>query len=422
MSVRDAERQMWLGGLRRRGALIVVLALCLVSGTAGARGATPPTIEGQSADAITGTRATLHAEIDPQEATGPGVYYQFQLAADPGEFSTELLCPAFLPPGFDACNGTYSATALPIGHLPAGTTARSVGLELQAPRVILKPGTTYHYRVIAAAAVAAEDTIEWSPPTVLGGDQTFTTPEPPTIQAESVSGVTANDATLQATINPHGAGATYRFELAKSPVCLPVKAPYMPCPHVETGALPTVSLPPGNLPIPVSLDLASAGVTLTPNWRYTFRLVASSAGGEAEGFGQSFTTQAIACPAASGPCGGEPCSSLTAKCFAPRRSRVTPWRYVGQLGRRTIKATVHVDACSQAGQSAIWPAIRERGRQVVITMKTRQQPSTNERPCEKLRRSRVLRVKLSRPLAGLTLYDGSFPKPRFRKRFPAASG
>jgi hypothetical protein len=53
--------------------------------------------------------------------------------------------------------------------------AQPVHLDLASAGVTLKPGTTYHFRVIAAKAIPTEDTIEWGPPTVLGGDQAFTT-------------------------------------------------------------------------------------------------------------------------------------------------------------------------------------------------------------------------------------------------------
>lgn len=408
----------------RGGVLLIALALCLLCGVGGAGGATPPTVETEPAGAVTGTDAVLRAEIDPQEATGAGVFYQFQLASDSGGFSSEILCPAFLPAGYDACAGTASLSALPIGHLDAGTLPNSVELDLGAAGITLRPGTTYHYRVVAAAAVASEDTIEWSAPTVAGEEQAFTTPEPPSVEGESVSGVTQTDAILEAVVDPHGAGASYHFELARSPACLPVKAPFMPCAVIETADLPTVSLPPGEQPVPVALDLASVGVKLAPNSLYSFRVVVSGPGGEAEGVGQSFSTEGEACPAGSAGCGGMFCPRTTAPCWGgviPRIvSRTLPWRYVGRLGRRTFRAKVDASTCRSSEHPSIRPTVREHGRRAVITMTIRRRSRIGNRPCERVKRFRVLTVKLRRPLAGLGLYDGSTPTPQLRRKFPSA--
>jgi hypothetical protein len=69
----------------------------------------------------------------------------------------------------------------------------------------LKPGTTYHYRVIAATSVLTEDTTEWEGPTVEGPDQAFTTPPAgaaPVIDPVSISHPTPAEATLEAQIGP----------------------------------------------------------------------------------------------------------------------------------------------------------------------------------------------------------------------------
>jgi hypothetical protein len=153
---------------------LVAFAATLMPATAGATSISPA-ITGEAASQITPTSATLEATIDPGSAA-PGAYYQFQLAEDPGAFAEEIQCPP--PPSsgpFLPCIGTESATALPIGHIAheAGTT--TVVLDLAEAGITLKPGTTYHYRVLAASAKASEDTIEWEEPTVLGADQTFMT-------------------------------------------------------------------------------------------------------------------------------------------------------------------------------------------------------------------------------------------------------
>jgi hypothetical protein len=141
-----------------------------------------PSIESESASSITPTDAMLEAQINPGDAPA-GVYYQFQLVSDPGEYSSEIICPPEPSSGpFHPCIGTHSASALPIGFVPPGPEPSSVSLDLASAGVTLHPSTTYHYRVLAARAAQTEDTIEWEAPTVHGADQTFTTPPypPPT--------------------------------------------------------------------------------------------------------------------------------------------------------------------------------------------------------------------------------------------------
>jgi hypothetical protein len=142
---------------------------------------TAPSIKGESVSQITSTGATLEATIDPGSAT-PGAYYQFQMVEDPGEFAEEIECPP--PPSggpFLPCIGTESATALPIGNISHEAGETTVTLDLGEVGVTLAPGTTYHYRVLAAPAKQSEDTIEWEEPTVFGADQTFVTRECPVV-------------------------------------------------------------------------------------------------------------------------------------------------------------------------------------------------------------------------------------------------
>ena len=140
--------------------------------------ASPPSIDSESASNLTQTDATLEAEINP-ESGARGVYYQFQLVKEASEYATEILCPPTLNPGIDGCIGPQGANALPIGWVPGNLAnplaAQPVQLDLASAGVTLEPSTTYHFRVIAARAVQTEDTIQWEPPTVYGGDQTFTT-------------------------------------------------------------------------------------------------------------------------------------------------------------------------------------------------------------------------------------------------------
>jgi len=113
----------------------------------------------------------------------------------------------------------------------------------------------------------------------------------PTIEGESVSGLTEHDATLEAQINPGGLETTYKFQIAQSPACLPPPMGYMPCGHVEVGALPGGSVPGASGASSVSLDLAGAGMTLQPSTTYYYRVVATnSAGPTVNGPSKTFST------------------------------------------------------------------------------------------------------------------------------------
>jgi IPT/TIG domain len=148
----------------------------------------PPSIEGESVSHVIPTDATLQAKINP-ESLERGAYYQFQLVAGPSEYLPVFACPSEgFPANSSFCGGLLASQpgALPIGRVGPGALGETVSLDLSAPRswwsgtTTLKPGATYHYRVIAARSVPTEDTIQWEEPVVYGADGTFTTPpEPP---------------------------------------------------------------------------------------------------------------------------------------------------------------------------------------------------------------------------------------------------
>ena len=124
----------------------------------------PPTIEGESASAITEHDATLEATINPN---GLETAYEFQIDTNGSYNYTKSACP------LGACEAISVGEPLPAGlvepepeQIPAASGDRSVSLDLASIGAVLQPGTTYHYRVIAS---------NYSGPTVDGPDQTFTT-------------------------------------------------------------------------------------------------------------------------------------------------------------------------------------------------------------------------------------------------------
>ncbi len=269
--------------------VVGTLASLIVAATASA--ASVPTIESESASNITNTDATLEAQINLHEAPA-GVYYQFQLVKEPGEYASEILCPTNPPPsGTDGCIGTHSASALPIGFLPGNSAepsaTQSASLDLSSAGVTLHPGTTYHYRVLVARRVQTEDTIEWEEPTVFGADQTFTTPTTgaPVIEGESVSHITPTDATLEAQIDTEGAETTYEFHLVTDPPCASGEC------LQRVFTLPSGKLLGSFVTQSVSLELNSAGVSLHPGERYEYWLTATNSDGGAgsQSKAQTFT-------------------------------------------------------------------------------------------------------------------------------------
>jgi hypothetical protein len=171
-----------------------------------------------------------------------------------------------------------------------------VNLDLAGAGMDLEPETTYHYRVIAATAVQTVDTINWEDPIVDGTDRTFTTPPAvagaPVIVSKSASHITEHDATLEAQINPGGLETTYEFHVT-SPACQREWPVIGPCMAISVWSLPGGSIPAGFDDRTVSLDLASAGVTLQPGTWYEYAVTASNAAGQAPPGGWGATQQSF---------------------------------------------------------------------------------------------------------------------------------
>jgi hypothetical protein len=155
--------------LRIGAAIPVVLALLFSPSAAFA--SEPPSIDEESVSGITPTNAILEAQISPHG--GFGAYVQFQLVTDPEEYASGIFCPE-PPESGPLCIGPRAEGVLQIWRNWEEPTQDS--FDLSEVGVTLQPGTTYHYRVLAARALPSEDTIEWEEPTVFGPDHTFTTP------------------------------------------------------------------------------------------------------------------------------------------------------------------------------------------------------------------------------------------------------
>lgn len=263
-----------------------------------------PSIESESVSHVTPSDATLEAEVNLHEVS-TGAYYQFQIVKDPSEYGTEIVCPSTRPQTFDACVGPQVPGAPPIGFLPGNSAepgaALSASLDLTSAGVTLKPGTTYHYRVLVARRVPTEDTIQWEPPTVYGADQTFTTPPAPAIENESVSHITPTDATIEAQINTGGRETTYEVWVGNYPECIEerMEACKSSSEHPILGTIAAGS----SSPVSISVDVAKAWHKLSPT-SYIYHVDATNSNwayeGSAYGENKVFTTPAVSPPAIEG--------------------------------------------------------------------------------------------------------------------------
>jgi hypothetical protein len=125
---------------------------------------------------VENTIATLHGSLD---ADGFPTTYYFEWGKD-----TNYGQATPLPPG----------TSLPT--TAPGDQDVSVGLT------DLEEGTTYHYRLVGVNSFGS----------TFGGDQEFSTPQPPSITSFNAINLAANSADLIATINPNGYETNYWFE------------------------------------------------------------------------------------------------------------------------------------------------------------------------------------------------------------------
>jgi hypothetical protein len=207
---------------------VVLLALAFASA---ALGAAPVATTGP-ATVVGSTSATVGGSIDPHgQATTWWVEY-----------------------GTSTSYGSKTTAA----SAGAGSTAAGVSSNLAG----LKPGTTYHYRVVASNGAG----------TSRGGDAVFTTLVPPDVATGAATSISASGATLNGTVDPNGRSTTYYFDYGTS-------TSY----GTKTGSKSAGSA--------TSAQAASAGVSgLVAGRTYHFRIVATSDAGTTIGKDATFTT------------------------------------------------------------------------------------------------------------------------------------
>jgi hypothetical protein len=313
---------------------------------------TAPSIESESVSNITSTDATLEALINPG---GLETTYEFRLET--------LSCWEANP----AATCDFAGEGELGGTMPAGSSTQAVSVDIAQAWHDLSPHTRYIYSVHAINSAGDAS----------GSLKEFETLDAsaPSIESESVSNITSTDATLEAQINPNGAAAGdyYQFQLVIDPsdyaseILCPTQPPRIADFCIGThseGALP-IGFIPGNSAnpeanSPVSLDLASAGVTLQPGRTYHYRvLVARRVLTEdtiewesptVYGDDQMFTTSSES-PSASSQASDThgPFSMSTTIQSSPSALSPPHRRHVHHRRHRRARHRIKLDRASQAG-------------------------------------------------------------------------
>ena len=193
------------------------------------------------ASGVASTMASVAGSVNPEGTSVTGCSFQYGLSASYGY--TSPCSPA--PP-------LTGKAAIPVTGSLTG----------------LRPGETYHYRLVAVNAAGPSE----------GEDGTFQTPPAvPSLDDESVSALRQTSATLNASINPNDQETTYHFEYGTTTAYGTV----LPVPDADIGS--------GYGDVVVGQQLSG----LTPGTTYHYRVVAtngSSPPGGTVGPDRTFTT------------------------------------------------------------------------------------------------------------------------------------
>jgi hypothetical protein len=196
----------------------------------------PPTATTNAATEVKATTATLKGSVNPK---GAATTYRF-------EYGTTTVYGKVVP-----------ATPKSVG---AGTES----IEVSEPLTGLEKGITYHYRLVATNGAG----------TTKGEDRAFTTATAPVATAAAASGVSATEATLNASVNPKGAATTYQFEYGTT-TAYGSKAPAT-----------AEGIGSGQSAVPIAKQIGG----LTEGTTYHYRVVAKNEVATVYGADQSFST------------------------------------------------------------------------------------------------------------------------------------
>ncbi len=212
-----------------------------------------PAVTTGEAELVTRTSAQVSGTVNPEgDSTSAYVAYISEAG--------------YIENGGAAATNPYSGgNVTPIVSLGSEYTPTSIGtVQLHE----LKPGTTYHFAVIASNSLGTRS----------GPDVTFTTSAatPPLVTTGEATGVTQTSATLTGTVDTRGLQTTTGFEFGATPALGSVELAST-VPGTESGTTVTIS--------------ASFGAYLQPGTTYYYRATAANMDGTSEGAAvKSFTT------------------------------------------------------------------------------------------------------------------------------------
>ncbi len=217
--------------------------------------------------------------------------------------------------GTSTSYGSKSATA----NAGSGSSAAAVSASLTG----LKPGTTYHYRVVATNGAG----------TSRGGDAVFTTLVPPDVTTGAASGITASAATLNGSVDANGRSTTFYFDYGSS---------------TSYGSKTS----PKSAGSATSAQPVSAGISgLTAGRTYHFRIVATSDAGTTVGKDATFTTSSTPSVATGDASSITPVAATLHGAVTPNGLATTWWFEYGLSTTYGSKTSNHSAGSGSAARS-----------------------------------------------------------------------
>jgi len=215
-----------------------------------------PAVETGEAIETTRTTATVEGEVNPG---GAATTYRVVYVTDAGYLPGAGECQEGVACAYAAGVTTTSRSLFATGYEPE--TAGPITLEE------LKPGTTYHYAILATNSTG----------TTVGPDETFTTEPatPPVATTGAAGAIGQSTATITGTVDTRGLATTIRFLIGTEP------SPDAAIATAVTGQAGTIDQVTGTLE------------GLQPATTYYYRVTATNPDGTAEGKQGTFTTAGV---------------------------------------------------------------------------------------------------------------------------------
>jgi hypothetical protein len=193
-----------------------------------------PDVTTGSPTKMTPTSATLAGKVNPDGTTITDCDFEY---VDDADYN-----PA-------APNPYAAGETAPCASIPSGSGVVGVSAEVAG----LTPGATYHVQLVAANTSGSSQ----------GGDVTFITPPPPSIDAARATDLTSTTAQLSVQIDPNGKETSYHFEYGPTTSY----GTSVPVPDADIGS--------GTSDVSVSQQITG----LVENTEYHWRVVAANANG-----------------------------------------------------------------------------------------------------------------------------------------------